>query len=69
MPRPISMIRAVKNDAVTIDMLTELENVAKAALDQKLADPRWVQHLTLEGGLKSADDDQADSVKRHRRHD
>ena len=63
-PRPISMIRAVKNDGLAMEILSAATAAAKDALDQRLANPQWVQHVTLEEGFKESDEAHAASSER-----
>ena len=63
-PRPLSAIRAVKNDGITLEVLAAATAAAKDALDQRLANPQWVQHVNLEGEFKEANEAHVGSSER-----
>ena len=65
-PRPSSAIRAVKNDGITLEVLAAATAAAKDALDQRLANPQWVQHVTLEERFKESDEAHVESAHRAR---
>ena len=56
LPRPMSA-----------DMLGEAVLAAKAMLEQKMSNPQWVEHITLEEEVKEADEENANSSERLRK--